>query len=235
MSRIDVRQAFLIVSCLAATGLVSPPTAMAHSHRHAHPRHVSHRRIAANRGHVLQCVAFAREDSGVDLPGNAANWWDNAAGRYARGNAPEIGSVLNFRANTRMRLGHVAVVADVVNSRMVRIDQSHWNSRGVSRDISVIDVSPENDWSAVRVALAHGETYGSIYPTYGFIYPRPDNGTMVAARSDAPMIDAGPAPGTLRSAGRRHSVTLEVAEAPSRGIDLSTPGIVADAPDRDLQ
>ncbi len=233
MTRIGIGQAFLVVSCLAASGIGLPSAADARSHRNHH--HRDHHRTASNAGHVIQCVAFARADSGVDLPGNAANWWDNAAGRYARGDAPEIGSVLNFRANARMRLGHVAVVADVVNSRMVRIDQSHWNSRGVARDISVIDVSPDNDWSAVRVALGHGETYGSIYPTYGFIYPRPDDGTMVAASSDAPMIDAGPAPRRLRPFGRRHSVTLEVAEAPARGIDLATPGIVADAPDRDLQ
>ena len=186
---------------------------------------------------MIQCVAFARADTGIDLPGNAVNWWNNAAGRYARGSEPEIGSVLNFRANGRMRLGHVAVVSEVVNSRVVRIDQSHWNSRGVTRDVSVIDVSPDNDWSAVRVALDRGERYGSIYPTYGFIYPRPDDGTMVAATSDAPLVDAGPAPSRLREVGRRHSVTLEVAEAPERrvGIDLSTGGISVDAPDRDLQ
>ena len=182
---------------------------------------------------MIQCVAFAKRDSGVDLPGNAANWWDNAAGRYARGSAPEVGSVLNFRASERMRLGHVAVVTDVLNSRMIRIDQSHWNSRGIARDVSVVDVSTDNDWSAVRVELGRGESYGAIYPTYGFIYARPDNGVRMAATSDAPMPEMNPEP---RRLGARHSVVLEVAEAPpGRGIDLSTPGIVEDAPDRALR
>jgi surface antigen len=231
MVRLDVRQALAIVSCFA----IVPAAAQARSHHRHHRHELSHRHYA-QAGHVIQCVAFAKADSGIELPGNAVNWWSNAAGRYARGNAPEVGSVLNFRANSRMRLGHVAVVAEVLNSRMVRIDQSHWNRNGVSRDVNVVDVSPDNDWSAVRVALSRGDTYGSIYPTYGFIYPRPDNGTMVAASSDAPAIDVGPAPARLRSLGRRHEVTMEVAEAPSaRGIDLATPGLIGDAPNRNLQ
>ena len=240
MAVFGFRRLVVTAACVLTlgTGLATAADARDH-HHHARHQHVTdHRRsyAAAGGGHVIQCVAFARADTGIDLPGNAVNWWDNAAGRYARGNAPEAGSVLNFRANARMRLGHVAVVSEVINSRMVRIDQSHWNRNGVSRDISVIDVSPDNDWSAVRVALGRGESYGAIYPTYGFIYSRPDNGTVVAATSDAPMIDAGPAP-RLRAAGRRHEVTLEVAEAPDRGrgVDLSTPGISADAPDRQLQ
>ena len=198
---------------------------MAHSGRHHHAGHATRIGWRSGGAHVIQCVAFARSNSGVDLPGNAANWWDNATGVYARGDAPEMGSVLNFRANERMRLGHVAVVTDVINSRMIRIDQSHWNSRGIARDVSVVDVSPDNDWSAVRVELGHQGTYGSIYPTYGFIYARPDGVRM--ARGDEPPA---------RATERRHSVVLEVAEAPSgRGIDLSTPGIVQDAPDRALR
>ncbi len=220
MVRFGVGTAVLVASLMTVT---LPSVADAWPSRHHHRQHA---RYALVRGHVIQCVAFARADTGIDLPGNAVNWWDNAAGRYARGNAPEIGSVLNFRANERMRLGHVAVVSAIVNSRMVTIDQSHWNSRGVSRGVNVIDVSPENDWSAVRVALGNRETYGSIYPTFGFIYARPDDGTRVAF---APSTSR-----RMRTTGRLHEVTLEVAEAP-RGVDLSTPGIVGDAPDRELR
>ena len=203
---------------LAACALSAAPASAHHQH-FLHTRTHHHVRSAA--AQVIQCVAFARADSGVQLPGNAANWWDNAAGVYARGNAPEAGSVLNFRASSRMRLGHVAVVSSVVNSREVLIDQSHWNSRGVARDVSVIDVSPDNDWSAVRVAIGHGETYGSIYPTYGFIYARPENGIAVASAASPRR--------------HRHEVTLEVAEAPetARAIDLSSGATISDdAPDR---
>ena len=133
----------------------------------------SHRaRFHYARHPTLQCVAFVREETGVQLDGNARNWWGEADGLYARGNAPEQGSVLSFRGSRRMRLGHVAVVSKVVGSREIEIDQAHWASRGISRGVSVIDVSPDNDWTAVRVALREDGKYGSTYATNGFIYDR---------------------------------------------------------------
>lgn len=133
----------------------------------------------------ISCVPFARSVTGIDVKGNAANWWDNAAGVYERGSRPESGSVMDFRANGRMRLGHVAVVSHVINSREVEIDHANWwgpggAKGGVSRGIPVIDVSENNDWSAVRVGLGRGGEFGSVYATYGFIYDRPDHGVMVA-------------------------------------------------------
>jgi surface antigen len=127
----------------------------------------------------LQCVPFARAASGIELKGNAADWWDAAEGVYQRGAAPEAGSVLNFRATGRMRLGHVAVVTAVVDSRHIQIEHANWYKGSVSRNTPVEDVSPENDWSEVRVGIGGGN-FGSVYPTYGFIYDRPDSGTMLA-------------------------------------------------------
>ena len=213
------RLAFVFAALVASSPLLAVP-ADAHSHHHRYASSRIHRRYA----HVIQCVAFARTASDVTLSGNAADWWYNAAGVYARGQAPEQGSVLNFRATGRMPYGHVAVVKDVIDPRTVVIDQSHWGQAGVSRDVRVIDVSAENDWSEVRVELGHDGSYGSIYPTYGFIYARPAGGTgVVVARN------------TVRD---RHEVTLEVAEAPAlatRPIDLSTGAITDDAPDRGLR
>ncbi|GBR04293.1 hypothetical protein AOE01nite_24620 [Acetobacter oeni] len=86
-----------------------------------------------------------------------------------------------------MPLGHVAVVTGTVNDRVITIDQSHWGQSGISRNIRVVDVSPGNDWSAVRVELnRQSGTFGSIYPTYGFIYSRPDSrsNVMVAEASE---------------------------------------------------
>ena len=170
-------------------------------------------------GGGIQCVTFARADTGIELSGNASAWWNNAAGIYARGDRPEAGSVLNFRANGAMRMGHVAVVNQVVNSRTIEIDHANWGGPGavrggVSRDISVVDVSPTNDWSAVRVALGHSGDYGSIYPTFGFIYNRPDRGAMVASNDhSAPIPSLNAAPRDLR--GRVvESAYDEVAEAP---------------------
>jgi hypothetical protein len=122
-----------------------------------------------------------------------------------------------------MRLGHVAVVNQVVDSRTIEIDHANWGGPGagrgaISRDIYVVDVSPSNDWSAVRVALGHSGEFGSIYPTYGFIYNRPDNGRMIASNDhSAPMPMLNPAPRDLR--GRFSDAAYdEVAEAPEGPI-----------------
>ena len=135
----------------------------------------------------MSCVPFARENSNIELTGNALTWWHHAAGVYARGNRPEVGSVLNFRATPRMRLGHVAVVANILGPRVLEIDHANWSARGrISHGVRVVDVSPLNDWTQVRVALpASRDGFGSVYPTYGFIYDRPDTGVMLAAHGDA--------------------------------------------------
>jgi hypothetical protein len=54
-------------------------------------------------GSWMECVPYARSVSGIELTGDAYLWWGEAAGRYQRGNTPVTGSVLNFRANRRMR------------------------------------------------------------------------------------------------------------------------------------
>ncbi len=147
----------------------------------------------------MSCVPFARANSGIDLAGDAYAWWNHAAGVYARGDAPVPGSVLAFRANVRMRLGHVAVVSRVVNRREIEVDQANWGDGDrITRDVPVIDVSEDNDWTQVRVALGDGR-YGSVYPTHGFIYDRPDTGTMVARRTPSPELAANPAPSDLRA------------------------------------
>ncbi len=203
-------------------------------------QHAAYGRARYGAAHVIQCVAFAKQDAGIVIAGNARDWWDNAAGTYQRGRRPEVGSVLSFMANGRMPLGHVAVVSDVEDSRTIHIDQSHWNSGGISRDIEVKDVSENNDWTAVRVQLGRGEAFGSIYPTHGFIYPRADNGVIVEASERAPMPVLDRAPADLRRGYHHRDVSapaVEVAELPraTRGLDLSVDGIATDAPDRALQ
>jgi surface antigen len=186
-------------------------------------------RYSATRFYGISCVPYARQVSGIQVIGNAWEWWDNAAGQYARGDRPEAGSVLNFRANGRMHLGHVAVVTRVINAREVIVDHANWtsggSSGGVSRNIAVVDVSAANNWSAVRVELARKGTFGSVYPTYGFIYNRPDTGMVLASIArPAPQPMINPVPSDLRPAAERPWHTIEeVAESPtySRRIDLS--------------
>jgi surface antigen len=211
-----------------------------HSASTRHTIHVGAHGGFGARGHQyahgggISCVPFARNDSGITVSGNAWQWWDNAAGVYARGSVPAPGSVLTFRANGRMRLGHVAVVSRVINPREVEIEHANWwgpgMHGGVARNVPVVDVSEGNDWSAVRVGLGQTGEFGSVYPTYGFIYNRPDNGVMVASNiAPAPQPALNPAPRDLRPASERGWQTYEeVAEAPvvsrysRRVIALST-------------
>lgn len=217
-----------VVAVTAAFSLTGILPAQA-TNRYHYWRHHTH--FASTTPHVIQCVAFARSASDVVLHGNAVNWWQKAAGLYARGTAPEIGSVLNFRAISRMRLGHVAVVKQIIDGRTIQIDQSHWNANGISRDVSVIDVSQRNNWSAVRVAIGHRGTFGSIYPTYGFIYARSDSsGRIVAARDEAMPSRTGNTAGDMRR-------DAEVAEAPdvAAGTELTSSLVTDDAPNRNLR
>ena len=189
-------------------------------HASTHGRVASRGRHYAHGGGI-SCVPFARNASGITVAGNAWEWWDNAAGVYERGSVPEAGSVLTFRANGRMRLGHVAVVSRVINAREVEVEHANWwgggMHGGVARDISVVDVSEANDWSAVRVEVGGSGQFGSVYPTYGFIYDRPDSGRMlVATGAPAPRPELNPPPRDLRPAADRgwEAIEEEVAEAP---------------------
>ena len=135
----------------------------------------------------LQCVPFARETSGIQLFGDAHTWWDQAAGRFGRGNTPRIGAVMAFRPHRNMRLGHVAAVSRVIDARTVLLSHANWSPiegrRGqIERDVRAIDVSPGNDWSAVRVWYHPLQALGTTeWPVHGFIY-----GDGVTARPAPP-------------------------------------------------
>ncbi len=125
---------------------------------------------------VLQCAPFAREISGIELYGNAATWWSQAQGQYDRGHQPRIGAVLTFSASRSMPVGHVATVSKVVNDREVLLTHANWSYRGgIERNVRAIDVSPNNDWTDVRVwygpiadlGLRSNAAYGFIYPNDG--------------------------------------------------------------------
>jgi len=230
-----------MLSVLVGTVVLAPKaearhktfTHNAHAHRVVSARHgaIRQTRFTPRRhrsgGHVIQCVAYAKAASDVVLSGNARDWWENSRGVYARGSAPEPGSVLNFRAIRRMPYGHVAVVRAIEDNRTIVIDQSHWAQNGVAKNVRVIDVSPNNDWSAVRVALnSKTETYGSIYPTYGFIYGRPDDGVMMANNTPAPAhrsIHSRSVKTQSFDALQHPMHSTEVAEAPDDAFSIEGP------------
>ncbi|MBT5414106.1 MAG: CHAP domain-containing protein [Rhodospirillaceae bacterium] len=120
----------------------------------------------------LQCVAYARQAGAVFLRGDAWTWWDQAAGLYERSGIPRIGATMVFRKRGRS-LGHLAVVTRVIGERLIVADHANWLNQGqIHQDTPIIDVSPANDWSAVRVWYTPGGHWGGrIYPVYGFIHP----------------------------------------------------------------
>ncbi len=124
----------------------------------------------------LQCVPYARQISGIQIFGDARSWWGQAQGRYATGSTPRKGAVMTFQPHRNMALGHVATVSRIMDSRSVLLDHANWSPidgrRGqVERDVLAIDVSPDNDWSQVRVWYAPLGALGTTaWPVSGFIY-----------------------------------------------------------------
>ena len=124
-----------------------------------------------------QCVPFARLLSGIQIFGDARTWWSQAiSNKYETGGTPQAGSVLCFKPTSRMRLGHVAVVSQVLTDRVIQITHANWSviegDRGqVEKDVTVVDVSPAGDWTQVKVWYDPVRDLGNtVYPTYGFIY-----------------------------------------------------------------
>ena len=123
-----------------------------------------------------QCVPFARLISGVQIYGDAYTWWRQAVGKYETGFTPKAGAVLCFKPTGKMRLGHVAVVSQVLTDRVIQITHANWSRIGgtrgqIEKDVTVIDVSPAGDWSQVKVWYDPVRDLGSsTYPTHGFIY-----------------------------------------------------------------
>ena len=127
----------------------------------------------------LSCVPYARARSGIELRGDAWQWWEAASGRYTRARQPAPGSVLVIARTSRLPSGHVAVVSRVVSAREIRVDHANWASgaaRGrVAQDQPVLDVSQDNDWTQLRVWYPRVNDYGATtYAAHGFILPRMD-------------------------------------------------------------
>ncbi|WP_260929031.1 CHAP domain-containing protein [Novosphingobium sp. 9] len=146
----------------------------------------------------LQCAPYAREHSDVDLHGNAATWWTQAAGTYERGHDPRTGAVLVFKATGSMPYGHVAVIEKVVDARHVILNHANWSRPGmVERDAMAEDVSAAGDWSDVRVWYSPTHSLG-LRPNaaFGFIYG-PEEADVPAADTAIASSDAD----TASSAG----------------------------------
>ena len=124
----------------------------------------------------LQCVPYARDHSSVNIHGDAYTWWDKAAGHYARGNTPLIGSVMVLYGYAGTHRGHVAVVSRMVSPRLIRINHANWNNDGaIYVNDPVQDISTSNDWSLVKVWNIRTGSWGlKAYKVRGFIGPGPE-------------------------------------------------------------
>ncbi len=142
----------------------------------------------------LQCVPYARQLTGIQIYGDAHTWWGQAQGRYKRGSRPQPGAVMAFQPHGNSRLGHVAAVNRIIDSRTILISHANWSEPGrIETDVRAVDVSPGNDWSEVRVWYSPSQRLGANHwPLAGFIYnEKPGSGSKLrsgkrtrTARSD---------------------------------------------------
>lgn len=95
---------------------------------------------------------------------------------FPRGSKPWPGAVMAFQPHHNMRLGHVAAVSKVTDSRTVLLRHANWSPiagrRGQIEDnVRAVDVSPDNDWGVVRVWYDPIQALGkTAWPVHGFIY-----------------------------------------------------------------
>ncbi len=178
---------------------------------------------ALNEG--LQCVPYARALSGVTIFGDAHTWWDQAAGKYERGDSPKVGAVLAFQPHSNMRLGHVAAVRRVLDDRTIIISHANWSTIGgvrghIEEDVRAVDVSENNDWSQVRVWYTPNEAMGgTAWPAYGFIYPKQKRGDTEARRAVALLLKDRVMPNVPTAAPVR--MALATTPAGNAGFGLS--------------
>ena len=176
-----------------------------------------------------QCVPFARLISGIQIFGDAWTWWGQAAGKYQTGFVPKAGAVLCFKPTGRMRLGHVAVVSQVLTDRVIQITHANWSlidgDRGhVEKNVTVVDVSPAGDWSQVKVWNDPSHNLGgTVYPTYGFIYQDAATNASTAAKltaaSDAAFSMAQSAATQVAAAVRPGSAPMQMLNQAAESTD----------------
>ncbi|MBW4022419.1 MAG: CHAP domain-containing protein [Proteobacteria bacterium] len=137
----------------------------------------------------MTCVPYARAVTGLPISGNAASWWDAARGRFIETDVPAPGAVLVFRRTGQLPSGHLAVISSVLSARRALVTQANWLPYRITSNQPVLDVSPANNWTAVRVWWPPINGWGStVYPTYGFILSGPGN--AVSPGASPPLVQA---------------------------------------------
>lgn len=134
---------------------------------------VTPRTGVSDAGKPLQCVPYARAHTGIAIFGDAYTWWDKSNGVYAHNESPKLRSVMVLTGYAGPNRAHLAVVSSLVSDREIRIDHANWfNDGAIYRDDPVRDVSPDNDWSEVRIWNIRSQSWGTrTYLVRGFIGP----------------------------------------------------------------
>jgi hypothetical protein len=140
---------------------------------------------------AVQCVPYVRAHSSVDIHGDAYTWWVKAAGIYERSASPIEGAVMVMVGYAGKHRAHVAVVRRLVTPREIRIDHANWlNDGAIYVNDPVIDVSPDNDWSEVKVWNIRSGTWGTkTYALRGFIGPGQADGNPRVSSNAKPDDD----------------------------------------------
>ncbi|SNB74167.1 CHAP domain-containing protein [Arboricoccus pini] len=121
---------------------------------------------------TLECAPYARRVTGVALYGDGADWWTQAAGHYRRTKEPAKGAIIVFARTSRLVHGHVSVVESLISERRITVRHANWVPGRITTAQPVVDVSPGNDWSRVRVWWQPTDSLGiTVYPVLGFILP----------------------------------------------------------------
>ncbi len=103
-----------------------------------------------------------------------------------------------FARTARLPRGHVAVVSRLVEPRVVMVTHANWSRLGgerghAERDVTLTDVSRDNDWSAVKVWYRDNDGLGSsVYPIAGFVYGTPLDARVPVARPSPELSGAAP-------------------------------------------
>ncbi len=76
-----------------------------------------------------------------------------------------------FAGSKRISHGHVAVVTAVISPREIKVDHANWQNHGeIDLNMPILDVSPDNNWSQVRVWDPKSNQFGAhVYAISGFI------------------------------------------------------------------
>ncbi|CAO3443648.1 hypothetical protein [Azospirillum argentinense] len=171
------------------------------------------------------CVRTLRSISDFEIRGDAWTWWNTAAEQYERDKRPALGSVLVFKRSQRLGRGHVSLVSHIIDRRTIEVDHSWLDGRGLRRNMRVVDVSPRNDWTAVRVWHEPSDQLGlRVYTTYGFILPEGEEAEIRQADSRSAGIGSTFAVAPQGRAAPKPAAGPRLMEASLKGHAVAVPG-----------